>query len=397
VRRGSSVAGALGIIALVAAWAFGSNPAMVIGLGLLLSAAYARLWARGARESLDVERRLLPGERVEGGDVRIVVGAQKRRRALGGTTTVRQRLGATEVVRRTRSPRVELVFAGLPRGSHDLGPLEVALTDPLALERVTQILDDGLVVLVRPRIPVLGPLFSTHGAREAGAARATVRRASGFEIHAIREYAPGEPLRAVHWPSTARRQQLMVKELDDAPRDEVAVVLDQDPDGVAGPTGSSSFDASVRATGALARAHALHNKRAVIVGSSASFVPVALHSIGHDWELALDALAAVTPVPGARIAAALRSPAGPIRHAREVVVVTGRPDLAVEPMLDLRDSGRRVSLVVVASETFAGRARRDADPAALLAAAHGIPVAVISAGTPLEDALTGSVARALGA
>ncbi len=397
MRRGSSVAGALGIIALVAAWAFGSTPAMVIGLGLLLAAAYARLWARGARESLDVERRLLPGERVEGGEVRIVVRAQQRRQALGGTITVRQRLGTAEVVRRTRSPRVELVFADLPRGRHDLGPLEVALADPLALERVTHVLDDGLVVLVRPRIPMLGSVFSTHGALEAGAARSTARRTAGFEIHAIREYAPGEPLRAVHWPSTARRRQLMVKDLDDAPRDEVAVVLDQDPDGVAGPIGSSSFDAAVRAAGALARAHAMHNKRAVIVGSSASFAPVRVRSGGHDWELTLDALAAVMPVPGARIVAALRSPAGPIRHAREVVVVTGRPDLAVEAMIDLRNSGRRLSLVVVASETFAGRSRRDVDPATLRAAAHGIPVAVISSGSPIEEALSGGVARPLSA
>ncbi len=397
MRRGSSVAGALGVIALVAAWAFGSTPAMMIGLGLLLATAYARLWARGARESFDVERRLLPGERVEGGDARIIVRAHQRRQALGGTTIVRQRLGTTDVVRRTRSSRVELVFADLPRGRHDLGPLEVTLADALALERVTHVLDDGLFVLVRPRIPILRSVFSTHGAREAGAARSTARRASGFEIHAIREYAPGEPLRAVHWPSTARRQQLMVKDLDDAPRDEVAVVLDQDPDGVAGPTGSSSFDASVRAAGALARAHALHNKRAVIVGSSPSFAPMSVHSNGQDWELALDALAAVTPVLGARVVAALRSPAGPVRHAREVVVVTGRPDLAVEPLLELRSSGRRVSLIVVASETFAGRARRDVDPAVLRASAHGIPVAVISAGTPIEDVLSGDVARPLSA
>ncbi len=44
----------------------------------------------------------------------------------------------------------------------------------------------------------------------------------------MREYVEGESLRKVHWPSTAHRGQLMVKELEDAPRDEVAVLLDGD-------------------------------------------------------------------------------------------------------------------------------------------------------------------------
>ncbi len=386
----------LGVIALVAAWAFGSTPAMVVGLGLLLAAAYARLWARGVRESLEVERRLLPGERVEGGDVRVLVRAQQRRRLLGGTIVVRQRLGTVELVRRTRGLRLELVYDDLPRGRHELGPLELSLADPLALERVTHVVDDGLFVLVRPLIPILRSALSTHGAREVGAARSTFRRTSGFEIHAVRDYAAGEPLRSVHWPSTARRQRLMVKDLDDAPRDEVVVVLDQDADGVAGPHGRSSFDACVRAAGALARAHAAHGRRTVIVGTSPLFAPVSVRSLGHDWEIALDALAAITPVPGARVATALRSPAGVVRSAREVVVVTGRPALAVEPMLELRAGGRRVSLVVAATETFAGRPRREVDPAVLRASAHGIAVAVISADTPIEDALTGG-ARSLSA
>ncbi len=249
-------------------------------------------------------------------------------------------------------------------------------------------MEDGLFVLVRPRIPVLRSVFSTHGAREAGAARSTFRRASGFEIHAVRDYAAGEPLRSVHWPSTARRQRLMVKDLDDAPRDEVVIVLDQDADAVAGPDGRSSFDACVRAAGALARAHALHGRRTVIVGSSPLFAPVSIRSVGHDWETALDALAAVSPVAGARVVSTLRAPAGAVRLAREVVVVTGRPAFAVEPMLELMAGGRRVSLVVAATETFAGRSRRDFDPAVLRASAHGISVAVITAGTPLEDSLT---------
>ncbi len=370
---------------------------MVVGVGLLLAGLFARVWARRARGSTDVERRLLPGERVEGGDVRIVVRVRHRRQLIGGSVVLRQRLGPTQRDLRMHGAQAEFAFSGLARGRHALGPLEVTLTDPLGLERVEERLDDGLIVLIRPRVPALRSVFSSQGARESGAARSAFRSSSGFEIHAIRDYTPGEPLRAVHWPSTARRGRLIVKELDDAPRDELVIVLDQDADGTAGPAGESSFDAAVRAAGALALAHALWGRRVVVVGSSPSFDPVRVTSGGHDWDVALDALAAVMPVAGARVVGTLRAAAGPLAHAREIIVVTGRPELAVEPLIELRSRGRSAALVAVAAETFVGRSRDRAQPALLRAVAQGIPVAVISADTSIVDALSGGLTRSLSA
>ena len=150
----------------------------------------------------------------------------------------------------------------------------------------------------------------------------------------------------------------MVKELDDAPRDDLAVILDQDPEGVAGPPGASSFDAAVRAAGAArARPCARGTAASCSSGTAPASEGCRVRSTGHDWEVALDALAAVEPVAGARVDRALRTPATADSRARELVVVTGRPDRAVEPLLELRRGGRSVSLVVVASETFAGRPR----------------------------------------
>ena len=54
-------------------------------------------------------------------------------------------------------------------------------------------------------------------------------RSGGHELHGVREHQPGESLRGVHWPSTAHRGRLMVKELDDPAGDELAVVLDARP------------------------------------------------------------------------------------------------------------------------------------------------------------------------
>jgi uncharacterized protein (DUF58 family) len=94
--------------------------------------------------------------------------------------------------------------------------------------------------------------------------RRLLRRHSGFELHGVREYEQGESLRRVHWRSTARRGQLMVKELEDAPRDEIAVLLDADGSAVVG----QSFDVQVRATGSILESYVRRGRRAALVVNS---------------------------------------------------------------------------------------------------------------------------------
>ena len=81
----------------------------------------------------------------------------------------------------------------------------------------------------------------------------------------MREYEQGESLRRVHWPTTARRGRLMVKELEDSPRESLVVVLDCDPAGDAGTSPESSFDAAVRAAGSILRAHVARGRRSGLV------------------------------------------------------------------------------------------------------------------------------------
>ena len=103
------------------------------------------------------------------------------------------------------------------------------------------------------------------------------------------------------------------------------------------------------------------------------------------------------PVADAHADRALRSPSAALSRAREIVVVTSRPERVVDALLELRDSGRSVSLVVVASETYAGRPRRAPDRSVLRAAAQGIPVAVVSAEQTIEAALGGRLESVVGA
>jgi len=387
VRRSSSWAVSLGLLALTASWLFGSKPAAVAGLGFVAAGLGARLWARVVRDSIELERRLLPGERIEGADVVVELRSRHRWAMLGGSVVLSQRLGPLEQEARERDAHTLLTFRGLHRGRHRLEPLVATLVDPLGLERVECRLEAAEDILVRPRIPSLASVFTTRGARETGGRRSAFRSPTGFEIHAVREYVPGDPVRAVHWPSTARRGKLMVRELDDAPREDVTVVLDLDPEGDVGPPGRSSFDAAVRAAGAVALAHVLRGRRVAIIGTAPTSSPVRVATSGNDWEVALDMLAAAEPVPGATVDRALLMTASPLARARDLVVVTARPGRAVQALVQLQLAGRSVSIVAVAAETYAGRQRRKDDTSLLRAAAAGIPVAVVSVDVALEVAL----------
>ena len=102
------------------------------------------------------------------------------------------------------------------------------LEDPFGLERAQV---DLRRRRRRPRLPAARrarpPLLRDRASRARRAAGCCCASPSGFDLHSVRDYEQGESLRRVHWRSTAQaRAQLMVKELEDAPRDEVAVVLD---------------------------------------------------------------------------------------------------------------------------------------------------------------------------
>ena len=112
------------------------------------------------------------------------------------------------------------------------------LEDAFGLQRAEIPLDAPWTLLVYPRLVELDRLFSEGGTYAQDGRRLLLRRPSGFDLHSVRDYEEGESLRKVHWRSTAKRGELMVKELEDAPRDEVAVLLDGEASAVVG----ESFD-----------------------------------------------------------------------------------------------------------------------------------------------------------
>lgn len=386
--------GALAAGVLVGAWLVGSTALVVLGVGLALAALAARAWRRVAAAGLGVERIPVGGAPVEGETLRLEVEARGRR-WLASRLVWHERVGvlgeqAAVVGRRGRAT---LALHDVPRGRYVLGPGRLTAADPLGLGRVEVAVEGSAAVTVRPRVPELDTLFTDGGTWGEGGRRAVARRPSGLEPHGVREYAEGEPLRAVHWPTSARRGELMVRELDDTPRESVAVVLDVEASSVAGPHGDSSLDDAVRAAAGLLRAHALRSRNVVLAIAAPEPVVHRLRSLGEDWELALDTLAAAEPVPGAPLRE-LVAPRGPLASIPEVVVVTARPEVVVDALVARAAVGRSSAIVAVDAPTYAGRPPAAASPTLLRLSGARIGVAVVRHSCSLPEALGGIRARA---
>jgi uncharacterized protein (DUF58 family) len=388
--RGRCVLG-LGLGVYLAAWAFGSKPLYPVATGLLLVVVVAWVWVRLANRPFRMRRGWGDREHLEGDDVPVVVELDASASVQPAAATLVERVGRLgeqrQALRRHgRRLSVRYVLARLPRGRYAFEDVRVEIADPFGLESVAVELPAPGALLVYPRLVRLDRLFSETGARSHDGRRLLLRRHSGFELHGVREYEQGESLRRVHWRSTARRGQLMVKELEDAPRDEIAVLLDADASAVVG----ESFDVQVRAAGSILDSYVHRGRRAVLVVNSERRDVQQVHSAAADWRRALELLAAAEPTGRSTVARLLSEHDGPAARALELAVVTARlaPEL-VDRLVQRALSRRKVSLVYVDPASFNG-ARRRPEPLLLRLHTAGIPVAVVRAGDDLGAALEGA-------
>ena len=388
----SRLALALALLTYAVAWAFGSRPLYPLAIGLALAAVAAWLWTRLAAGPMRLHRRIGRGEHLEGEDVWVQLELERRSLVPTGALTLVERVSGlgerrTRIRREARKLRGEYVLERLPRGRYEVEDAEVVLEDPFGLERVTVPVHAPGAIVVFPRLVVLEALFSESGRHAQDGRRLLLRRPSGFDLHSVRDYEQGESLRKVHWRSTARRGQLMVKELEDAPRDEVVVLLDCDPAGDVGTPPDSSFDAAVRAAGSLLHAHARRGRRAVLALNRARPESHRVASLEGDWRAAMESLAAARADGLQPLAALIGREGGVAARALELTVVTARlePRL-VDRLVQRASSHRGISLVWIDAASYAGRPSVRA-PALLRLHASGVAVAVVRQGEDLRAAL----------
>ncbi|WP_277543264.1 DUF58 domain-containing protein [Haloarcula laminariae] len=131
----------------------------------------------------------------------------QRDEAVGGPATARCSLPAT----------LSFEVPYERRGEHELGPVEVTVTDSLGLVVTSGTVDATDTVLVFPPVSRLGgPEAFLRAFTPDSEARETFDR--------LREYTPGDSLRDIHWKSSAKRDDLFVTEFDDDSEDRELLV-----------------------------------------------------------------------------------------------------------------------------------------------------------------------------
>ncbi len=125
-----------------------------------------------------------------------------------------------------RSARYQVTL--MQRGRYRLGPVYVGSRFPLGIVERGLVFDLEDEILVAPRLGRLTPRWQReHGLADELVHRPNTRRGIfEDEFHRIREYRPGDNPRLIHWRSSARQNELMVREFHQSRNQSLIVLLD---------------------------------------------------------------------------------------------------------------------------------------------------------------------------
>ncbi|MGH9247516.1 MAG: DUF58 domain-containing protein [Acidimicrobiales bacterium] len=225
-------ASALGLVAV--GRFFGMEELFVLGLACGILLAAAAIWVGRTQFRLEVSRHVLPARVNAGSPSRVELAI--RNVGTRGTPVLRffdpvSRTRGAEILLAPLAPlRSSRAAYHLPterRGILRLGPLTVEVSDPFGLARTSTVAAGRTEVIVYPRIDTIVPLPQTAGHDPlAGSEHPTALGRAGEDFYALRPYVMGDELRRVHWPSSARFDELMVRQ-DELPwQGRITVLLD---------------------------------------------------------------------------------------------------------------------------------------------------------------------------
>ncbi len=112
------------------------------------------------------------------------------------------------------------------RGAFTLGPTRVSTGDPLGIFRSTKDIPFTQTLVVLPLLFEIRSFVFPPGLLSGG--QVIRQKSSDITPHAagVREYVHGDEMKRIHWPTSIRRNHLMVKEFEQDPQAEVWLFLD---------------------------------------------------------------------------------------------------------------------------------------------------------------------------
>lgn len=223
-----------GIVLVVAGFLFGYPELAVLGVIALVAVAVAWLYV-ALRPALSVRRSVDP-DRVSRGEGSTVTLTLRNTGKVGAATLIaHDRCGwgsqsqATVPVpllrlRRGRETDVSYPVPTHRRGIVAVGPLQITRRDPLGLVSRTRAHGGTSQIWVYPRTHMMQSVPAGLSRSLDGRLDRVPHGAITFD--ALREYVVGDELRRVHWRTSARVGELMVREHVDTSLPRLVVLLD---------------------------------------------------------------------------------------------------------------------------------------------------------------------------
>jgi uncharacterized protein (DUF58 family) len=273
------------------------------------------------------------------------------------------------------------------RGLYQLGPSWIYGTDPFGLFRSVRSIDSTCSVLVYPLTVDLTGLTLPAGQLLGGDRRRTGWHQTASHVSSVRDYHPGDPVRHVHWRSTAHVGKLMVKEFDVEPVADIWIFLDAEESVQRGEGDESTEEYGVIVAASLAR-HFLTEGRAVgLVAVPGQHRVIPVDRGQRQLIKLLEELAVIHANGHEPIAEILAAEADRCTRNAAVIVVTPSLDERWPAVLQgLRDRGIQAGAIVLEPATFG-----DAPGSLLLVGAlatYNIPTILLKRGDDIGRVLS---------
>jgi uncharacterized protein (DUF58 family) len=242
------------------------------------------------------------------------------------------------------------------RGLFSIGPIIITTGDPFGFFKYTKRYGRPQNILVYPQATEL-PNFYVPPANLPGEGR--FRRRTHYvtpNASGVRNYEPGDSFNRIHWPSTARTGQLMVKLFELDPASDIWIILDLDKSVHVGEGDEGTEEFSVQIAASIARYFLVANRSVGFISyGKRLFIEEAERGAQHYTRI-LEALALATAEGDLPIGTLVQEESKRFgRHTTVVVVTPSTKEDWVSSLQFIAEQGVKVGAVLLDAETFGGK------------------------------------------
>ncbi len=239
------------------------------------------------------------------------------------------------------------------RGLYDWGPLRITAGDPFGFFKRVREFGGTQQILVYPPVVEL-PHFQAPPANLPGEGR--FRRRTHYvtpNASGIREYAPGDAFNRIHWRSTARTGELMVKTFELDPASDIYVILDLEARVHVGSGDESTEEYAVRAAASIARHYLVQNRSVGFISFGKDLRTLEPERSGQQMTRILETLAMARAVGDAPLGNLLQEEQRRFgRHTTLVIVTASTDDHWLTAIQSLVQRGVRAAVVLIDPSSF---------------------------------------------